>query len=106
MKMESVAQFVQFQVIIKLSRAFSVESQLLQKLDFLFGHLPAHGLVTKEFFELSLFLRLSRFPFDKLKFLCVTRNQSPIQNDFHPEGCEIDIPGFDQRIQEGNAVLN
>ena len=59
----------------------------------------------KEFFEPWLFLSWSRFPFDKLNFLRLTRNKPPIQNDFHAESREIDIPGFDQRIQEGNAVL-
>src|SRR6267154_2435150 len=52
-----------------------------------------------------LLLASNRVSFHKLEFLCVARNQSPIQDEFHAEGREIDIPGFDQRLQEGSAVL-
>src|SRR5260370_26503251 len=105
-KMEWVPEVLQFPIIIKRRRALSIESQLLQKLDFLFGRVTAHGLVPKEFFEPWLFLRLGRFPFDKLKFLRVIRNKSPIQNDSHTEGRDGDIPGFDHRIHEVHALLN
>jgi hypothetical protein len=48
--MERVSEALQFPVIIEGSRAFPVESQLLEKVDFFLGRSPAQGSVVKEFF--------------------------------------------------------
>ena len=31
--------------------------------------------------------------------------QSPIQDDFHTEAGKVDIPGFNQRVQKGDAIF-
>ena len=36
----------------------------------------------------------------------MAKRQSAVQDDFHAEGLEVDVPGFDQRIQERDTVLN
>src|SRR5437588_11956091 len=84
----------------------SAEPPALQEIGFFLRCGPPQWLAPEEFFWARLFLDLSSFPFDKLEFLCIIRNKSPVQDDFHAEGREIDIPGFDQGIQEGNAVLD
>ena len=105
-KVERVSEALQFSVIVEWRWMLSAKPQALQELDFFLGYVTPHRSVPEEFFKSRLFLGLSRFPFDKLEFLCIIRNKSPVQDDFHAEGREIDIPGFDQGIQEGNAVLD
>jgi hypothetical protein len=47
---ERVSEVLQFPIVIEGSGTFPVESQLLQKVDFLLGCGPAQGSVVKEFF--------------------------------------------------------
>jgi len=49
--------------------------------------------------------RLVGVSFDKRKSLRMPWGQFWVKHNFHTEGGEVDIPGVDQRIQEGNAVL-
>src|SRR6266478_2599492 len=52
-----------------------------------------------------LFLSFRRFSFDKLEFPCVTGNQSAIQDNFHAESRQIDVPGFDEWVQKRNTIF-
>ena len=70
--MERVSEVLQFPVIIERSRAFSVEPQSLQKLNFLLGGGPAERTIIKEFFEPGRYLRLVRPLFNKLKPLRIS----------------------------------
>ena len=71
-EMERVSEVLQFPVIIEWVGPLSLESQFLQKLDFLLTSIAAEGSITKEFFQSRLFAkRLFRFAFNKLKLLNV-----------------------------------
>src|SRR5206468_1019273 len=106
-KMKRVPEVLQLAVVIQRGRPSAVEPQLLQELDFCLGGTAAQRGVTKEFPEPRLFLeRLIGRPFHELESLGVAGGQPPVEHDLHAEAPEIDIPGFDQRIHEGDAVLD
>ena len=46
------------------------------------------------------------FQFDELEFLHVPHDESLVQDDFQSERRKVDVPGFNQRIQERDTVLN
>src|SRR5690242_4319665 len=77
-KMEWVPEVLQFPVIVEWRWVLAVEPEPLQELNFFLGCITAHRLVPKKFFQPRLFLAFGGFAFDKLKPLCVTRNESPI----------------------------
>src|SRR2546429_5190819 len=51
------------------------------------------------------FLEVVGFPFNKLKSPGVPRSQAAVQNNLHSKRGEIDVPGFNQRIQKSGTVL-
>ena len=71
--MERVSEALQFPVVIKCSRAFSFEPEILQELLFLCRGSPAEGTILEEFFEPRLYLWSVRSPFHKLKSLGLPR---------------------------------
>ena len=74
---------------------------------FLLGQVTAQGAVPEELLQSRFFVdTLVQFPFDELESAGVARSQSSIQHDLHGEAVQIDVPGFDQRIQEEGTVLD
>src|SRR5690242_851020 len=106
-KMERVPEVLQLSVIVERRRSFTLELQPLEKLDFLRGRRAAQGRILKEPLESRLFDEvLFGFQFDKLKLLHVPSDQSVIEDDFQSKRRQVDVPGFNHRIQERNAVFN
>src|SRR5437899_1356533 len=104
--MERVSEVLQFPVVVQCIRPFSLELQLLKKLGLLLGDATAQGNIPQEFFEPRLFLEVVGFPFNKLKSPGVPRSQATVQNNLHSKRGEVDVPGFNQRIQKSGTVLN
>src|SRR5436305_1636592 len=46
------------------------------------------------------------FLLDKLESLNACRCQPAIQTDSHPERAQVDVPGVDHRIEEGNTTFH
>ena len=68
--------------------------------------LPAERSVLQEFSEPRLVLeRLVGFSFNERQIPRVPRGEPVIQHNFHTEGRKVDIPGLNQRVEEGNAVF-
>src|SRR6266516_845665 len=106
-KMERVSEVLQLPVIIEGRRPLALELQPLEKLHFLRGRRAAERRILKEFLEPGLFDEvLFGLELDELKLLHVPGDQSVIENDFQSKGREVDVPRFDQRIQERVAVLD
>src|SRR5207237_3736759 len=106
-EMERVSQVLQLPVVIKRSRPLFFEPQPLQKLDFLVGSIIAERAILEELLKARLYdERLLRFALDELKSLQVPQSQSAVENNFHPEGLEINVPGFNQRIEKRHKVFN
>src|SRR5207247_6684526 len=85
---------------------FSSEPQPPQETDLFRGRIAAQRRVTKEFPEARLFIEgLLRLLFDELELLGVAGSQPPVQHYLHAEASKVDVPGFDQRIQEGHAIF-
>ena len=105
--MKRVSEVLQLAVVIKGSRPSFFELQPLQKLDFLFGGIAAEGSILEEPLQTRLHLEgLFRFPFDELESLYGRKGQPAVQDDFHAKSPEVNVPGLDQRIEEGDPVLN
>jgi hypothetical protein len=99
--MEWVPQILQFPVVVEGGRPSSIEPQVAEKLGLLLGGIAAQGRISKEFFQPRIWLQGSiRLPFNKLESLRILRGQHPVQDDLHAEGRQVDVPGFNQRIQE------
>src|SRR6266566_780514 len=106
-KMERVPEVLQLPVVVQGRRPRVREPQLLEKLDFLRGRGAAEGGVLKEFLEPGLFAdRLCGFPLDKRESLRLPWDDAVVQDDLQTERRQVDVPGFDQRIQERDAVLS
>src|SRR5438445_6459403 len=105
-KMERVSEALQLPVIVERRRPLAVELEPLEKLNLLRVRRAAQGPVLQESLEPRLFDEvLLRFQFDKLEFLHVPSAQSVVQDDFQGKRREVDVPGFDQRIQERDTVV-
>jgi hypothetical protein len=70
-QVERVSEALPFSVIVERRWMLSAKPQALQELDFFLGCVTPHRLLPEELFESWLFLGLSSFPFDKLKFLSI-----------------------------------
>src|SRR5229473_1785012 len=105
--MEWIPQVLQLPVIVDRGRFLSSQLQRLQKLDFVFSGIAAQRSILEELFK-PWFQgdRLLRVLFGKLKSLPAACREPAVQNNFHTKGFEVDIPGVDHRIQEGDAVFN
>src|SRR5712692_6167222 len=104
--MERVSEALQLPIIVEGRRPLALELEPLEKRDFLRGRRAAQGLVLQESLEPRLFNEmLLGFQFDKLKLLHVPSDQSVVQDDFQRKRREVDVPGFDERIQERDTVL-
>src|SRR5213076_3594942 len=76
------------------------------KLDFLRGRRAAEGRILQEFFEPGLIAdRLCGFLFDKRESLRLPGDDAAVQDYLQTERRQVDVPGFNQRIQERDAVL-
>src|SRR6266516_3242823 len=106
-KMERVSEDLQLSVIVEGRRPLALEPQPLEKLDFLRGHRAAERRILKEFLEPGLFAdRLFDFPLDKLESLRLPWDDAVVEDNLQTERRKVDVPGFNQRIQERDAVLS
>src|SRR5438093_5429553 len=100
-KMERVSEVLQLPVIIERRRPLVLELQPLEKLDFLRGRRAAEGRVLQEFLEPGLLSdRLCGCQLDKCESLRLPGDDAVVQDDLQTERRQVDVPGFDQRIQE------
>src|SRR3989449_5953382 len=105
--MERVPEVLQFPIVVEGRRPPALEPQLLEKRDFLRRRRAAEGRILKEPLEPGLFDEgLFGLQLDKLKLLHVSGDQSVVQDDFQSKRGEVDVPGCNQRIQEGDTVFN
>src|SRR5439155_8987136 len=105
-KMERISEVLQRPVIVERRGPRVLEPQLLEKLAFLRGRGAAEGRILKEFLEPRLFADgLVGFPLDKLESPRLPWDDAVVQDNLQTERREVDVPGFNQRFQERNAVL-
>src|SRR5207302_3831167 len=106
-KMERVPQVLQLAVIVAGRRALALERQPLEKRDFLRGRRAAERRILEEFLEPGLLAdRLFAFPLDKLESLRLPWDDAVVQDNLQTKRRQVDVPGFNQRIQERDAVLS
>src|SRR6266849_5740702 len=104
--MERVSEALQLPIIVEGRRPLALELEPLEKRDLLRGRRAAQGLALQESLEPRLFNEmLLGFQFDNLKLLHVPSDQSVVQDDLQCKRREVDVPGFDERIQERDTVL-
>src|SRR5213596_2747904 len=105
--MERVSEVLQLPVIVEGRRPLALELQPLEKRDFLRGRRTAERRILKEFLEPGLFAdRLVGFPLDKLESLRLSWDDAVVEDNLQTERRKVDVPGFNQRIQERDAVLS
>src|SRR6266571_1031069 len=105
--MERVPEVLQLPVIVEGRRPLALELQPLEKLDFLRGRRAAERRILQERLEPGLFDEvLFGLELDELELLHVPGDESVIENDLQSKGREVDVPRFNQRIQERDAVLD
>src|SRR2546430_10445418 len=104
--MERVPEVLPLPVVVQGGRPLALELQPLEKRDFLRGRRAAERRILKEFLEPGLFAgRLFGVPLDKRESLRLPGDDAVIQDDLQTERRQVDVPGFDERIQERDAVL-
>ena len=106
MEMKRVSQVLKFAIVIQRGRSSVLEAQLFEELDFLQRRICAKRAIFQEFSQSWLFLRgFLSFLFQKFKFLQVHWGDSAIQDDLQGERREINVPRYDQRVEERNTIL-
>src|SRR3984893_12415884 len=103
--MEGVSQVLQFAVIIERSWPFSFDSQTAQEFDFMRRGIAGQRRVLKKFPEPGFFVRLIGLSLYIREFPGISRRESPAQRNLHSEGCQVDIPGLNERLQKRDTVL-
>src|SRR6184192_2133234 len=99
--MERVSEVLQLPVIVEGRRPLALELQPLEKLDFLRGRGAAEGRILKELPQPRLFADgLFGFPLDKLESLRLPWDDAVVQDNLQAERRKVDVPRFNQRIQE------
>jgi hypothetical protein len=97
--MERIPEVLQLSIIVEGGRPLPFEPELLQKLQLVLLGVMAQRAGTKELFESGLVFGPPVGLFlDVLISLGMLGSQSSVEHDIHPEGPEVDRPGFDQRI--------
>src|SRR5258707_12927925 len=106
-KMQRVPEALQLPVVVDGRRPLALELQPLEKGDFLRGRRAAERRILKEFLEAGLFAdRLFGFLLDKRESLRLPWDDAVVQDNLQTERRQVDVPGFNQRIQERDAVLS
>src|SRR5258705_506234 len=105
--MQWVAQALQLPVIVKWSGLHASEFQLPEKLDLFRTRITPEGGILEEGFEPRLFDgRSDGFPFHKLQSPGAPGDQAATEDYLHREGLQVDVPRFNQRVQERDAVVD
>ena len=105
-KMQRVPEVLQLSVVVERAGPPSFESQPSQEFNFVSGHLAAEQGILKEFSEPGfVLLREPRFLFNEFESLRGPRDESVVQHKPNAETREVDVPGFEQRVQERNAAF-
>src|SRR5204862_4596858 len=106
-QMQRVPAALQLPLIVEGRRPLALELQPLEKRDFLRGRRAAERRILKEFLEPGLLAdRLFGFPLDKLESLRLPWDDAVVQDNLQTERRQVDVPGFNQRIQERDAVFS
>ena len=104
--MQRVPEALQFPVVVKGRRPPPVEPQPLEKSDFALGRAAAEGGILEKFVEAGFFAgQLAGFPLDELESFHISGDDPGVQDDIQSKGREVDVPGFDQRLQERDALF-
>ena len=104
--MERIAQALQFPIVVHLRRPIAGKGQLLEKRELFSRHVAAQSRILEKLAKPGLLVDRRRvLSFDELESLRVSARQSTVQDDFHAEGRQVDIPGLDQRIEKRHAVI-
>jgi hypothetical protein len=104
--MERIAQALQFPIVVQLRRPIAGKGQLLEKRELFSRHVAAQSRILEKLAKPGLLVDRRRvLSFDELESLRVSARQSTVQDDFHAEGRQVDIPGLDQRIEKRHAVI-
>ena len=105
--MDGISEVLQFAVIVQWGWSSRVEVQLCQKLHLLCGDVPPWGRIVEKLFQPWLDdLQRARLLFNKLESFGPCARQSAAQNNLQAKCLQVDIPGVDHRIQEGDAVFD
>src|ERR1700676_770874 len=106
-KVQRVAEALQFAVVVERGWAVVLELEALEEVDFFAGGIGAHCRNGEKFVKARFFGGKGvRLHFDKLKFHELRGSKALIQDDFHGEGLEVDVPGVDQGIEESGAMVD
>src|SRR5207248_10283522 len=105
--MAPFSEALQLPVIVERRRPLVLELQPLEKRDFLRGRRAAEGRILQEFFEPRLVAdRLCDFLFDNSESLRLPGDDAVVQDNLQTERRQVDVPGFNQRVQERDAILS
>ena len=105
-KMQRVPEVLQLSVIVERARPLSLEPEPSWEFNLVSSYMTAKRSILKEFCESRLVLwREPGFSFDELESLRVSRDEPVIQHKSNTETREIDVPGFEQRVEERNAAF-
>src|SRR3972149_1917292 len=105
--MERVSEVLQLPVVIEGSGSLALECQPLKELGFLLGRCAAEGGVLQECPEPWLLGEgWCGFSLSEFESLHVAGDHLPVEDDLQVERLEVDVPGFDQRIQKRDAAFD
>ena len=104
--MQRVSQILQLAVVVAGDRQSAPELQRFEKLDLVFCRTATQGGILEERLESRFFAgRCDSFPFHELESFGVFGRQAPISTQSPSRTAQVDVPGFNQRIEKRRAVL-
>src|SRR5689334_6531935 len=104
--MKGISQVLQLSVIVERAGPSAPKSKGFEKFDFFFCGVAAHGGVLNEFLEPALLLYgPTRFDFNVMEPHQLRRRQPPVQDNFHLESFQIDIPQINKWVKKRNAMI-
>ena len=104
-EMQGISKVLQFTVVKERSGVSPPKFERLEELDFLRGSSGTERSLLKEFLQPPLLIASTLWLFNERKLLNVPRSHSAVQNDLKAESCKVNVPGFNQGIQERDAIL-
>ena len=105
--MQRVTEILELTVVVERRRVLAVEGEPLEEFDFLFSGVGAEDRVAEEGFESGLDGEGAwGGAFHELETLAVAGRETRVQRNLHAERFQVDVPGFDERVDVGNAVVD
>src|SRR5271157_4200719 len=105
-EMQGISKVLQFAVVKEWSGVSPPKSESLEELDFFRGSSGTQRSLLKEFLQPPLLIASTLRLFNERKLLNVPRGHSAVQNDLKAESCKVNVPEFNQGIQERDAILD